>query len=92
MSHIFLLIGCAIPLWLSLAGLPRWGGDPWAGWEVDGRDLSMVSGEIGLTLRIWAPVTTSGATSAACSGGAGAAPAIGAGSGLALSTIPLALV
>ena len=45
-SHIFLLIGCAIPLWLSLAGLPRWGGDPWAGWEVDGRDLSMVSGVI----------------------------------------------
>ena len=45
-SHIFLLIGCAIPLWLSLAGLPRTGSDPWAGWEVDRRDLSMVSGVV----------------------------------------------
>ena len=45
-SHIFLLIGCAIPLWLSLAGLPRTGSDPWAGWEVTGRDLSMVSGVV----------------------------------------------
>lgn len=45
-SHIFLLIGCAIPLWLSLAGLPRAGSDPWAGWEVTDRDLSMVSGVV----------------------------------------------
>lgn len=45
-SHMFLLIGCAIPLWLSLAGLPRAGIDPWAEWEVAGRDLSMVSGVI----------------------------------------------
>lgn len=45
-SHIFLLIGCAIPLWLSLAGLPRAGIDPWAGWEVADRDVSMVSGVI----------------------------------------------
>ena len=45
-SHIFLLIGCAIPLWLSLAGLPRTGSDPWAGWEVTDRDLSMVSGVV----------------------------------------------
>jgi dolichol kinase len=45
-SHIFLLIGCAIPLWLSLAGAPRHGDDPWAGWETSARDLSMVSGVI----------------------------------------------
>lgn len=45
-SPIFLLIGCAIPLWLSLAGLPRSTIEPWTGWEVDGRDLSMVSGVI----------------------------------------------
>lgn len=48
-SHIFLLIGCAIPLWLSLADLPRdtAGEDinnPWSGWEVPTRDVSMVSG------------------------------------------------
>ena len=45
-SHIFLLIGCAIPLWLSLAGAPRVGEDPWAGWDTPVRDPSMVSGVI----------------------------------------------
>ncbi|KAG5304494.1 membrane protein SEC59 [Histoplasma capsulatum G186AR] len=45
-SHIFLLIGCAIPLWLSLAGIPRTGSPPWKGWDVETRDLSMVSGVI----------------------------------------------
>ena len=45
-SHIFLLIGCAIPVWLSLAGAPRSGAGPWAGWEVSERDVSMVSGVI----------------------------------------------
>ncbi|KIX00336.1 uncharacterized protein Z518_10475 [Rhinocladiella mackenziei CBS 650.93] len=45
-SHIFLLIGCAIPLWLSLAAAPRFGQDPWVGWDTDIRDLSMVSGVI----------------------------------------------
>ena len=45
-SHIFLLIGCAIPLWLSLAGAPRSGSGPWAGWEVNERDVSMVSGVV----------------------------------------------
>ncbi|KAJ9606228.1 dolichol kinase [Cladophialophora chaetospira] len=45
-SHIFLLIGCAIPLWLSLAAAPRLGEDPWAGWDTSVRDLSMVSGVI----------------------------------------------
>ncbi|KMU84190.1 phosphatidate cytidylyltransferase family protein [Coccidioides immitis H538.4] len=45
-SHIFLLIGCGIPLWLTLAGA-RHGGDwPWIGWEIEGRDISMVSGVI----------------------------------------------
>lgn len=45
-SHVFLLIGCAIPLWLSLAGLPRAGESPWTHWDVSGRDLSMISGII----------------------------------------------
>jgi dolichol kinase len=45
-SHIFLLIGCSIPLWLSLADLPRTGSVPWAGWDVPSRDVSMVSGVI----------------------------------------------
>ena len=45
-SHIFLLIGCAIPLWLSLAALPRSGTDALAGWEVPTRDVSMVSGVV----------------------------------------------
>lgn len=45
-SHIFLLIGCAIPLWLSLAGLPRTGDDPWRGWDVPTRDLSMIAGVV----------------------------------------------
>ncbi|KAL9115420.1 MAG: hypothetical protein Q9227_000741 [Pyrenula ochraceoflavens] len=45
-SHIFLLIGCSIPLWLSLAGIPRGGSGPWQGWELSVRDVSMVSGVI----------------------------------------------
>ncbi|KAI4928475.1 hypothetical protein J4E85_005092 [Alternaria conjuncta] len=45
-SHIFLLIGCAIPLWLSLAGVERAGDEPWQGWEVEDRDVSMVAGVI----------------------------------------------
>ncbi|KAL2421201.1 Isocitrate dehydrogenase [NAD] subunit 1, mitochondrial [Exophiala dermatitidis] len=45
-SHIFLLIGCAIPLWLSLAAAPRSGQEPWSGWDTSIRDLSMVSGVI----------------------------------------------
>ncbi|KAL1959717.1 hypothetical protein VTO42DRAFT_1303 [Malbranchea cinnamomea] len=45
-SHIFLLLGCATPLWLSLAGLPRAGSPPWEGWEVLGRNVSMVSGVV----------------------------------------------
>ncbi|PNY26462.1 Dolichol kinase sec59 [Tolypocladium capitatum] len=45
-SHIFLLIGCAIPLWLALAALPRTGTGCMAGWEVPTRDASMVSGVI----------------------------------------------
>lgn len=45
-SHIFLLIGCSIPLWLSLADIPRTGSSPWAGWNVTSRDVSMVSGVI----------------------------------------------
>lgn len=45
-SHIFLLIGCSIPLWLSLADIPRTGDGPWIGWGVLSRDVSMVSGVI----------------------------------------------
>ncbi|CZS89666.1 related to phosphatidate cytidylyltransferase [Rhynchosporium agropyri] len=45
-SHIFLLIGCAIPLWLSLGTLPRTGTGSLAGWEVPTREVSMVSGVI----------------------------------------------
>lgn len=45
-SHIFLLIGCAIPLWLSLASLPRTGADPLQGWEIPTRELSMVAGVV----------------------------------------------
>ncbi|KAF2993313.1 hypothetical protein E8E13_000754 [Curvularia kusanoi] len=45
-SHIFLLIGCAIPLWLSLAGVSRAGEEPWKGWDVTSRDVSMVAGVV----------------------------------------------
>jgi len=43
-SHIFLLIGCAIPLWLSLAAINRTGEGPWEGWDVQRREVSMISG------------------------------------------------
>lgn len=55
-SHIFLLIGCAIPLWLSLSATARitltggWAAEeehhPWRGWDVATRDPSMVSGVV----------------------------------------------
>lgn len=45
-SHIFLLIGCAIPLWLSLGSLPRTGAGYLEGWEVPTREVSMVSGVV----------------------------------------------
>ena len=45
-SHIFLLIGCAIPLWLSLAAVQLEGEMPWEGWDVVRREVSMVSGVI----------------------------------------------
>ncbi|KAK9773796.1 putative dolichol kinase [Seiridium cardinale] len=45
-SHIFLLIGCAIPLWLSLGSLPRTGSGYMEGWEVPTREVSMVAGVI----------------------------------------------
>ncbi|TAQ85189.1 hypothetical protein B7494_g6489 [Chlorociboria aeruginascens] len=45
-SHIFLLIGCAIPLWLSLGSLPRTGSGYLSGWEVPTREVSMVSGVV----------------------------------------------
>ena len=45
-SHIFLLIGCAIPLWLSLAAIGRTGVRPWEGWNVERREVSMISGVV----------------------------------------------
>jgi len=45
-SHLFLMVGCAVPLWMSLADSKMVGDDPWAGWEVKGRDTSMVSGVV----------------------------------------------
>ncbi|KAI1139060.1 hypothetical protein F5Y05DRAFT_383563 [Hypoxylon sp. FL0543] len=45
-SHIFLLIGCAIPLWLSLGSLPRTGTGCLEGWELPTREVSMVSGVV----------------------------------------------
>ncbi|KAF9730482.1 phosphatidate cytidylyltransferase [Paraphaeosphaeria minitans] len=45
-SHIFLLIGSAIPLWLSLAGVDRKGEEPWVGWDIEKRDISMVAGVV----------------------------------------------
>ncbi|KAI8952706.1 hypothetical protein F4801DRAFT_588798 [Xylaria longipes] len=45
-SHIFLLIGCAIPLWLSLGSLPRTGFGHLQGWDVPTREIAMVSGVV----------------------------------------------
>ncbi|KAI1391261.1 uncharacterized protein F4822DRAFT_442321 [Hypoxylon trugodes] len=45
-SHIFLLIGCAIPLWLSLGSLSRTGIGYLEGWELPAREVSMVSGVV----------------------------------------------
>lgn len=45
-SHIFLLIGCAIPLWLSLGSLPRTGNGHLKGWGVPTREIAMVSGVV----------------------------------------------
>ena len=48
-SHIFLLVGCAIPVWLSLAGVERTGGEDdgaWGGWDVGTRDVSMLAGVV----------------------------------------------
>ncbi|ATY62120.1 phosphatidate cytidylyltransferase, putative [Cordyceps militaris] len=45
-SHIFLLIGCAIPLWLALASIGRVGQGYVAGWEAPTRDASMLAGVI----------------------------------------------
>lgn len=43
-SHIFLLVGCAVPLWFSLAATQRAG----SGWELAGaqRDVGMLAGVI----------------------------------------------
>ncbi|GAB7359226.1 hypothetical protein MBLNU230_g5885t1 [Neophaeotheca triangularis] len=45
-SHIFLLIGCAVPLWFSLATTHREGSTGWEGWDVyeARRDVGMIAG------------------------------------------------
>lgn len=47
-SHIFLLIGCAVPLWFSLASIPREGEMPWVDWELlhNRREVAMVAGVV----------------------------------------------
>ncbi|KAF2725509.1 hypothetical protein K431DRAFT_280884 [Polychaeton citri CBS 116435] len=51
-SHIFLLIGCAIPMWFSLSGTDRASPDhaksAWPGWDLadNKRDVGMVAGVI----------------------------------------------
>ena len=45
-SHIFLLIGCSIPLWLSLVTTERTGSGAFQGWDVATRDLSMIAGVV----------------------------------------------
>jgi len=47
-SHVFLLIGCAIPLWLSLASSKRSTDGRWPGWEIEGgkRQVAMISGVV----------------------------------------------
>ncbi|KAL2827403.1 hypothetical protein BDW59DRAFT_171402 [Aspergillus cavernicola] len=45
-SHIFLLVGSSIPLWLALADVSRTGEYPWKAWDAESRDVSMVSGII----------------------------------------------
>lgn len=47
-SHIFLLIGCAVPLWFSLASIPREGAMPWVDWELlhNRREVAMIAGVV----------------------------------------------
>ncbi|RKF63330.1 putative phosphatidate cytidylyltransferase [Erysiphe neolycopersici] len=45
-SHIFLLIGSAIPFWLTLSSLPRLNSTYLDGWNIETRELSMVAGVI----------------------------------------------
>ena len=47
-SHIFLLIGCAVPLWFSLASINRSGDWPWMEWELDDntREVAMIAGVV----------------------------------------------
>ncbi|KAF2280736.1 uncharacterized protein EI97DRAFT_471743 [Westerdykella ornata] len=59
-SHFFLLVGCAVPVWLGLAGVERdVSAGPWRGWDLvsmtgetgvkegsGGRDVSLVAGVV----------------------------------------------
>ena len=47
-SHIFLLIGCAVPLWFSLASIKRAGTAPWVDWELvdEKREVATIAGVV----------------------------------------------
>ncbi|KAF2169087.1 hypothetical protein M409DRAFT_65373 [Zasmidium cellare ATCC 36951] len=49
-SHIFLLIGCAVPLWFSLASVPRTtaASTPWQDWDLQNNivEVPMIAGVI----------------------------------------------
>lgn len=47
-SHIFLLIGCAVPLWFSLASFDRAGDLPWRDWDLKDnmRETAMIAGVV----------------------------------------------
>ncbi|EGP86230.1 unnamed protein product [Zymoseptoria tritici ST99CH_3D1] len=47
-SHIFLLIGCAVPLWFSLASMDREGEPPWVDWQMrnNQRETAMIAGVV----------------------------------------------
>ncbi|KJX93718.1 phosphatidate cytidylyltransferase like protein [Zymoseptoria brevis] len=47
-SHIFLLIGCAVPLWFSLASMDQEGEPPWVDWQMrnNQRETAMIAGVV----------------------------------------------
>jgi dolichol kinase len=45
-SHIFLLIGCAVPLWLELAASSRIGTGAMDGWAIPTKSIGLISGVV----------------------------------------------